>query len=225
MKNLLSQEQMLWGKGFKFIAGIDEVGRGCLAGPVIAAAVVLPSDLQLLNKLEKVNDSKLLSEKLRKELFPLIQEVAVDYSIGIVSANVIDQINILQATFLAMRRAISGLSVKTDFLLVDGNKKIPCIDIKQTAIIKGDSNCLSIGAASILAKVIRDEIMSEIAIQYPGYDFEKHKGYPTKVHRSALEKLGLTDIHRKTFCKSFVTQEQVEESVTDEATGQLSFPF
>jgi len=202
-KDLLSYEKLLWKKGLKSISGVDEVGRGCLAGPVIAAAVILPANKKIAKKLEKVNDSKLLKPALRKELFSLIQEHALDYSLGIVSANVIDHINILQATFLAMRRALAGLTVPPEFVLVDGNKKIPRINTEQVAIIKGDSNSLSIAAASILAKVVRDDIMTELANNYPGYFFEKHKGYPTSVHREALQEKGLTDIHRLTFCKKF----------------------
>lgn len=200
MENLLTYERDLWLSKVN-IAGVDEVGRGCLAGPVVAGAVILPNDDNLLIYLKDVNDSKKLSEKKRRELFYIIQEYAISYGIGIVSANVIDQINILRASFLAMRRAIDCLTVVPDYVLVDGNKQIKPLEIEQQTIIKGDSKSLSIASASILAKVIRDEIMTELDNVYQGYEFTRHKGYPTRVHYSALEKLGLTNIHRVSFCK------------------------
>ena len=200
MENLLTYERDLWLSKVN-IAGVDEVGRGCLAGPVVAGAVILPNDNDLLIYLKDVNDSKKLSEKKRRELFSIIQKYAISYGIGIVSANVIDQINILRASFLAMRRAIDCLTVEPDYVLVDGNKQIKPLEIEQQTIIKGDSKSLSIASASILAKVIRDEIMTELDNVYQGYEFTRHKGYPTKVHYNALEKLGLTNIHRVSFCK------------------------
>lgn len=204
IQNLLSYELEFWQKGFSLIAGVDEVGRGCLAGPVIAGAVILPNDENLLKKLDGVNDSKKLSAIKRRKLFSIIQEVAIDYSIGIVSANVIDEVNILQATFWAMRRALSHLE-KFDYIFVDGNKKIPHIKIDQLAIIKGDSKSLSVAAASILAKVVRDEIMIELSKYYDkSFDFESNKGYPTQKHITALKTNGLLDIHRITFCKNFL---------------------
>jgi ribonuclease HII len=220
MQDLLIHEKRLWKKGNTYISGVDEVGRGCLAGPVVAAAVILPASRKIAKKLARVNDSKLLSPQLRRELFSVIREHALDYSIGIVSANVIDQINILQATFLAMRRALAGLASEINYVLVDGNKKIPRISYEQSAIIQGDSSSLSIAAASILAKVVRDEIMVRLAENYAGYFFEKHKGYGTKVHRQALEEKGLTDLHRRTFCKSFLPNEtEIPEPFSP---GQLS---
>jgi len=203
-QNLLTYELEYWQKGFNLIAGVDEVGRGCLAGPVVAAAVILPNDENLLKKLDGVNDSKKLSATKRRKYFSIIQDVAIDFSIGMASANVIDEINILQASFLAMRRALSHLD-NCDYIFVDGNKKIPDIQIEQTAIIKGDSQSLSIAAASILAKVVRDEIMIELAKYYDkSFDFESNKGYPTKKHIEALKLHGLLDIHRRTFCKNFL---------------------
>ncbi len=209
MQKLLIHEKFYWNQSLVFVAGVDEVGRGCLAGPVIAAAAILPRDKKLLKKLEKVNDSKQLSHKQREELFPVIQEVAISYGIGIVSEKIIDEINILQASLLAMKKALENLSVSSDYVLVDGNKKIPGIEYPQTAIIKGDSASLSIAAASIIAKVTRDKIMVEMEEKYPGYFFEKHKGYPTKQHFEAIKKQGLTAIHRLTFCKN-VSQTQLE---------------
>jgi len=202
MANLLFYEAQLWSEGSRLIAGVDEVGRGCLAGPVVAAAVILPDVQILLDKLSEVNDSKKLSEKQRKKLFPLIQEIAVDYGVGIVSHNVIDQINILQASFLAMRRALANLK-KVDYVLVDGNKKIPRVK-KQTSIIKGDAKSLSIASASILAKVVRDEIMVTLDNIYPEFSFAKHKGYPTKLHRERISEQGISIIHRKSFCQKFL---------------------
>lgn len=212
-QDLLTHEKLLWKNGIKYVSGVDEVGRGCLAGPVVAGAVIFPQNKKIRKSLEKVNDSKLLSSALRKELFSVIQEHALDYSIGIVSANVIDQINILQATFLAMRRALAGLTTKPEYVLVDGNKKIPRISTEQSAIIQGDSKSLSIAAASILAKVVRDEIMVQLANNYPAYFFEKHKGYATKVHRQAIKEYGLTDLHRTTFCKNFITIDSVQSEI------------
>ena len=203
MKDLLIYEKELW-KSYKFISGVDEVGRGCLAGPVVTASVILPQDEDVLFKLRKVNDSKALSEKKRNELFEIIKENALDYSIGIASANVIYEINILQATFLAMRRALQSLEINPEYVLVDGNKTIPNIIKPQKAIVKGDSNSLSIAAASILAKVTRDKIMLALDDHYPQYAFEKHKGYPTEVHRNAIKEYGLSDIHRVTFCKNLI---------------------
>lgn len=200
MNDLLIYEKEFW-KDNLLIAGVDEVGRGCLAGPVIAAAVILPNDENILKNLKDVNDSKKLTEKKRKELFNIIQSNSLSYGIGIVSANVIDEINILQASFLAMRRALSYININYNYIFVDGNKTIPQIDTQQRAIVKGDSKSLSIASASILAKVIRDEIMIELDRYYNGYGLAKHKGYPTKIHFSAIEKLGLTDIHRISFCK------------------------
>lgn len=203
MQDLLIYEKEIWHENM-IALGIDEVGRGCLAGPVIAGAVILPQQEEVLDYFKEVNDSKKITEKKRRELFYIIQKYSIDYGIGIVSSNVIDEINILKASFLAMRRALKCIDTKYDYILVDGNKTIPTILTKQKAIVKGDSKSLSIAAASIIAKVIRDEIMIELENHYQGYGLKKHKGYPTKVHFSAIDKLGLTNIHRLSFCKRFL---------------------
>lgn len=183
----------------EYICGIDEVGRGPLAGPVMAAAVILPKNEEILY----LNDSKKLSEKKREELYDIIMEKAVAVGIGIADKDVIDDINILNATYVAMRQAISNLKVKPDILLVDA-VHIPEVDIKQVGIVKGDARSISIAAASIIAKVTRDRLMCELDKKYPGYDFASNKGYGTKVHIDALKTIGPCEIHRKTFIKNFL---------------------
>ena len=180
--------------GYNFVCGVDEAGRGPLAGPVFAAAVILPKDTII----KGVNDSKKLSEKKRESLFDIIKEKALAYSIASASEEEIDQINILQATFLAMNRAIDNLSVKADFALIDGNR-MPELSIDAKTIIKGDSLSMSIAAASILAKVSRDRFMKQISEKYPVYHFEKHKGYGTALHRKLILEHGPCEIHRKSF--------------------------
>lgn len=181
---------------YDLICGVDEAGRGPLAGPVCAAAVILPKGLVIPG----LNDSKKLTDKRRRELFPIIQQEAVSFGIAFASQEEIDEINILQATFLAMRRAIDQLDPKPDFALIDGNREtdfgVPC-----KTVIKGDSLSANIASASVLAKVTRDNWMIEAAEKYPGYGFEIHKGYGTKAHYAALEKLGPCAIHRRTFLK------------------------
>ena len=184
---------------YEYICVIDEVGRGPFAGPVVACAVILPKDCDILY----LNDSKKLSEKKREELFTEIKEKAVSYGIGIVSEKVIDEINILNATYEAMRQAINNLTVKPDILLNDA-VTIPGVDIKQVPIIKGDAKSASIAAASIVAKVTRDHMMEEFDLIYPGYEFHKNKGYGTKAHRDALKKIGPCEIHRRTFIKNHI---------------------
>ncbi len=181
-----------------YICGIDEAGRGPLAGPVVAAAAVLPKDCQILY----LNDSKKLSEKKRDLLFDEIKEKAVTYGVGIVSPQMIDEINILQATYEAMRQAISQLKVTPEILLNDA-VTIPGVDIMQVPIIKGDAKSVSIAAASILAKVTRDRMMAEYDQIYPEYGFAKHKGYGTAAHIAALKEYGPCPIHRRTFIKNF----------------------
>lgn len=183
----------------KYICGIDEVGRGPLAGPVVAAAVILPKNCDILY----LNDSKQLSEKKREELFEVIMEKAVAIGIGMADEKVIDEINILNADYDAMKQAISKLSVKPDILLNDA-VTIPDVDIPQVPIIKGDTLSGSIAAASIIAKVTRDRLMVEYDDIYPGYEFAKNKGYGSQTHIEALRKLGPCPIHRKTFIKNFV---------------------
>lgn len=194
LEKMLSYERNLWSKGMEYIAGVDEVGRGPLAGPVVTAAVVLPKDFSLLG----VNDSKKLSEKKREELFDQIREAAICYSIGRREPERIDEINILEATKEAMCDAVNGLSVKPDHVLIDA-VKLKNLDIPQTSIIHGDALSVSIAAASILAKVTRDREMIEMAKIYPGYSFEKNKGYGTKAHYEGLAEFGPTPIHRRSF--------------------------
>lgn len=192
-------EQQAIEAGYKIICGIDEAGRGPLAGPVHAAAVVLPIGLEI----EGLNDSKKLTEKKREQLFDIICEKAIDYSIGVATEQEIDEINILNATFLAMHRAVEGLKIKPDYALIDGNQypKIPFV--MEETVVKGDAKSMSIAAASILAKVSRDRFMLQKAEEYPRYQFEKHKGYGTKVHYEAIREYGPSPIHRLTFLKKF----------------------
>ena len=182
----------------RLICGVDEAGRGPLAGPVCAAAVILPEHLEIPG----LTDSKKLSDKKRRELFPIIQEKAVAYGIGLASEAEIDEINILQATFLAMRRALDQLSVKPEIALIDGNRETD-FGLPVKTVVKGDSLSANIAAASVLAKVTRDNIMVELAETYPEYGFEIHKGYGTKAHYEALRQYGPCPIHRKTFLKKF----------------------
>ncbi|MCK5695946.1 MAG: ribonuclease HII [Desulfobacula sp.] len=181
-------------KGYKNIAGVDEAGRGPLAGPVVSAAVILPQDFSCAG----LNDSKKLSEKKRNAFFPVIKEQAICVAIGISSHHEIDEINILQASLLSMKRAVENLSDPPDFLLIDGKFTLD-MDIDQTALIKGDSRSISIAAASIIAKVTRDAIMKELHEKYPQYNFIQHKGYPTRAHKEAILKYGLCPVHRRTF--------------------------
>lgn len=181
------------------LAGVDEAGRGPLAGPVTAAAVVLPEDAVI----DGLNDSKKLSEKRREELFDVIRDKALAYAVYSVDEKRIDEINILQATFEAMRGAVGALDVIPDLVLVDGNRS-PGLELPCETVVKGDSKSMSIAAASILAKVTRDRYMRRIAEIYPGYGFEKHKGYGTKAHYEAIERLGICDIHRRTFLKNIL---------------------
>lgn len=183
-------------KGYKAICGVDEAGRGPLAGPVCAAAVILPPDCII----EGLNDSKKLSEKKREALFDVIKDKALAYSIAMASEKEIDEINILQATFLAMKRAVDSLSIKPDYILVDGNRD-PMFGTDTELVVKGDSLSASIAAASVLAKVTRDRFMLEIDKKYPQYQFSKHKGYGTKLHYEMIAEYGISDVHRRTFLK------------------------
>ena len=188
-------ENIYYEKGYTNIAGVDEVGRGPLAGPVCAAAVILPKGLII----EGVDDSKKLSEKKREKLYDEIIEKALSYSVVFVEPEKIDEINIRQATHLAMQKAIDGLDIKPDFLLVDGNDKIPFSGVECDYIIKGDLKFECIAAASIVAKVTRDRYIVEMDEKYPQYGFAKHKGYGTKLHMEAIREYGLTPLHRRTF--------------------------
>ena len=191
-------EEQAFTEGYTVICGVDEVGRGPLAGPVCAAAVILPRGHQIPG----LNDSKKLTDKKRRELFPLIKEQAVAYGIGMASHEEIDEINILQATYLAMERAIAQLENRADLALIDGNRAKD-FGLAVRTVVKGDSLSANIAAASVLAKVTRDDLMVEIAREFPGYGFEVHKGYGTKAHYEALRNLGPCPIHRMTFLKKF----------------------
>lgn len=199
LDSMLQFEKELNAKGIKLIAGVDEAGRGPLCGPVVAAAVILSPN----QKLAGVNDSKKLSEKKREELFEVISKEAVAYSVGIVDEKVIDEINILEATRLAMKKAVEGLKIKPEYVLVDAERHVP-ISVPYTAIIKGDAKSESIAAASIIAKVTRDRYIREQDKLYPQYNFAKNKGYGTREHIEKIKEYGLCEIHRKTFCKKFV---------------------
>ncbi|MBQ1970133.1 MAG: ribonuclease HII [Paludibacteraceae bacterium] len=190
-------------------AGCDEAGRGCLAGPVFAAAVILPSDFEC----EELNDSKKLTEKLRYKLRPIIEEKALAWAVGVVSAEEIDQINILNASFLAMHRAVEKLGMEPEHLIIDGNRFKKYKEVPHDCVVKGDGKYLSIAAASVLAKTYRDDYMNEIDKQYPAYRWSKNKGYPTKDHRKAIEEFGPTEHHRKSFT---LLDKQVKLNFEDE---------
>ena len=195
----LFYEKQAYEKGYSVVCGVDEAGRGPLAGPVYAAAVILPPDARM----DGVNDSKKLSEKKREALFDIIQQVALSSCVASASVEEIDEHNILNATYLAMQRAVAGLSPQPQMVLVDGNR-LPSFPMASQAIVKGDSLSLSIAAASILAKVSRDRFMKELAQQYPQFQLEKHKGYGTKLHRELIREYGPSPIHRKTFLKKIL---------------------
>ncbi|MCI5729810.1 MAG: ribonuclease HII [Clostridia bacterium] len=186
-------------QGYTAVCGVDEAGRGPLAGPVCAAAVILPAGLVI----EGVNDSKKLSEKKREELFPVICEKALAYGIGWADEREIDEINILQATYRAMKRAVESLPLTADYALIDGNR-MPPLDIPGTTIVKGDALSMSIAAASILAKVSRDRVMVQFSREYPQYGFEQHKGYGTAAHVQALREYGPCPLHRQSFLQKIL---------------------
>ena len=198
--NLKKTELEFYSKNIKLIAGIDEAGRGPLAGPVVVASVILPKD----SMIEGVNDSKKISEKKREKIYEKILEEAISYGIGIIYQDEIDQINILQATKKGLNMAIKQMNIKPEFILVDALNGIDTEKIPYQSIIKGDAKCYSIAAASIIAKVTRDKIMKEWDKIYPEYGFAKHKGYGTAKHIEALKKIGPCSIHRKSFIKNFV---------------------
>lgn len=197
-KNMWEIEDALKEKGVGVICGVDEAGRGPLAGPVYAAAVILPEHLEIPG----LDDSKKLTDKRRRELMPIIKEQAIAYGIGFATEQEIDEINILQATFLAMERAIAQLEGKADFALIDGNREKD-FGLPVMTVVKGDSRSANIAAASVLAKVSRDDYMEEMAKTYPEYGFEIHKGYGTKAHYDALRTYGHCPLHRVTFLKKF----------------------
>ena len=196
--NMWEIEDSFYSDEIQVICGVDEAGRGPLAGPVCAAAVILPKHAELPG----LTDSKKLTDKKRRELYPLIMEQAVAYGIGFATEQEIDEINILQATFLAMQRALDQLTVKPDLTLIDGNREKD-FGLPVKTVVKGDSLSANIAAASILAKVTRDNLMVEMAAKYPQYGFEIHKGYGTKAHYAALREFGASPIHRMTFLKKF----------------------
>lgn len=185
--------------GYAVVCGVDEAGRGPLAGPVYAAAVILPDGLEELG----INDSKKMTEKKREALFDIITDNAIAYGIGFATETEIDEINILNATFLAMRRAVEAMGVKPDLVLVDGNRK-PCTGYEEMTLVKGDAKSISISAASILAKVSRDRYMKELADRHPEYKFEQHKGYGTKLHYEMIEQYGILPDHRRSFLKKIL---------------------
>ena len=196
--NMWEIEDGYFAEGVKVICGVDEAGRGPLAGPVCAAAVILPEHLEIPG----LTDSKKLTDKKRRELYPVIKEQAIAYGIGFATEQEIDEINILQATFLAMQRALDQLSVKPELALIDGNREKD-FGIPVKTVVKGDSLSANIAAASVLAKVTRDDLMVEMAEKYPQYGFEIHKGYGTKVHYAALTEHGPCPAHRMSFLKKF----------------------
>ena len=200
--NMWEIEEGCRAQGFDLICGVDEAGRGPLAGPVCAAAVILPHGLEIPG----LTDSKKLSDKKRRELVPIIQQEAVSYGIGLASREEIDEINILQATFLAMERALAALSVRPGLALIDGNREKD-FGLPVKTVVKGDSLSMNIAAASILAKVTRDDLMLEMAKVYPQYGFEIHKGYGTRAHYDALRAYGPCPIHRMTFLRKFYAQQ------------------
>ncbi len=197
-----SFEQEAHEAGYNIVCGVDEAGRGPLAGPVYAAAVILPANYTH----PVLNDSKKLTEKKRDEVFDDIIRDAVAYSVGFATEKEIDEINILNATFLAMKRAVDGLSVKPDLAYIDGNR-YPKTGVKEVTIVKGDAKCMSVAAASVLAKVSRDRFMLQMAEKYPEYQFPKHKGYGTKLHYEMIEKYGVSEIHRKSFLKKILNKD------------------
>lgn len=196
--NMWEIEDGFYSDGVQAICGVDEAGRGPLAGPVCAAAVILPPHLEIPG----LTDSKKLTDKKRRELFPVIKEQALAYGIGMASEQEIDEINILQATFLAMQRALDRLDIKPDLALIDGNREKD-FGLPVKTVVRGDSLSMNIAAASILAKVTRDDLMVELAKKYPDYGFEIHKGYGTKAHYAALRAKGPAPVHRMTFLKKF----------------------
>ena len=199
LDEMMNYEKELYEKGIEYIAGIDEAGRGPLCGPVVSAAVILKK----VDYIEGVNDSKKISEKKREKVYEEIVQSAISYSVGIIDEKTIDEINILEATRLAMKKAVENLQVKPEHVLVDAEKKVP-IEAPYTPIIKGDALSVSIAAASIIAKVTRDRIMRQWDEVYPIYGFAKHKGYGTEEHRKIIKENGPCIIHRKTFIKNIV---------------------
>lgn len=203
LKHMLEIEDSLYQKGYNLVCGVDEAGRGPLCGPVVAAAVILNKD----DMIEGVNDSKKLSEKKRECLYDVIMQKAIAVGVGMSDVDIIEKVNILNATKLAMKQAIKNLKIKSDYVLIDGNQMID-IDIDAQTVVSGDAKSESIAAASIIAKVTRDRLLIEYDKKYPEYGFAKHKGYGTKAHIEAIKKYGLTPIHRASFCSKFVKEDK-----------------
>ncbi len=198
-KDWLLYEKEAQNSGYNIVCGVDEAGRGPLAGPVFAAAVILPQGLVI----EGIDDSKKLSEKNREALYIEIKSLALAFNVAFATEKEIDEVNILNATFLAMKRAVEGLSLRPDLVLIDGNRE-PALDLPTKTIVKGDSLSVSIAAASVLAKVERDRLMKKLSEKYPSYGFEKHKGYGTKLHLEVIKRYGPAEIHRKSFLKKIL---------------------
>ncbi len=198
-KDWLLYEKEAQNSGYNIVCGVDEAGRGPLAGPVFAAAVILPQGLLI----EGIDDSKKLSEKNREALYIEIKSLALAFNVAFATEKEIDEVNILNATFFAMKRAVEGLSLRPDLVLIDGNRE-PALDLPTKTIVKGDSLSVSIAAASVLAKVERDRLMKKLSEKYPSYGFEKHKGYGTKLHLEAIKRYGPAEIHRKSFLKKIL---------------------
>jgi len=203
----LFYERDLWGKGYKLVAGVDEVGRGPLAGPVVAACVIFPEDIYL----PEVDDSKKLTAAKREELYHKIKEDALDFGVGIIQEKEIDKLNIFRASLKAMQKAISSMKNTPSFLLVDGNQKIPHLEIPQLPVIKGDTLSLSCGAASIIAKVERDRLMKKLHKKYPQFSFDQNKGYASKDHLEALRRYGPCKVHRRSFKRVIECMVQQED--------------
>ena len=201
LNNLKEEERKIYANKVEYICGIDEAGRGPLAGPVVVGAVIMPKD----SFIEGINDSKKISENKREKLYDIITKEAISYSVGIISQNTIDEINILNATKLGVKKALEGLDVRPDTILIDALKGMDTLGIPYMSIIKGDAKCYSIAAASIIAKVTRDRLMRQWDEVYPDYGFSKHKGYGTKEHIEKIKKLGPCLLHRKSFIKNFIS--------------------
>ena len=201
LNNLKEEERKIYANKVEYICGIDEAGRGHLAGPVVVGAVIMPKD----SFIEGINDSKKISENKREKLYDIITKEAISYSVGIISQNTIDEINILNATKLGVKKALEGLDVRPDTILIDALKGMDTLGIPYMSIIKGDAKCYSIAAASIIAKVTRDRLMRQWDEVYPDYGFSKHKGYGTKEHIEKIKKFGPCLLHRKSFIKNFIS--------------------